>query len=823
MTPSHLLRSLRRSRSVVFTAIATLAVGVGALTITLGIADAALWRQPPFRGAERVVVMLGTTQAPNEPLRTQRWSWPRIQRLRQDLRSVEHLASVTPVTGNLTGTDLTEPLTGEIVSPEFFPVLGAAAFMGRTFAADEDRASGAHPLVVVSHDLWQRRFGGDAAVVGKTLAVNRQALTIIGVMPPGFRGLSDVAEFWVPSTMAPLLSYPEYLTTDQNFITVLARLATDRSMAQVRAELSTVGPAVVRALPSADDEEGAFGATAVPLAEARIAPEVHRAAWLLLGSVVLLHLLACANAVTLLMGRAVTQRREAAVRATLGGTTAALYRRYVGDGATITSMGCLAGLLLAWWGRGLHVPLNRWGPRNFYGSVATFADPAFGWRTFVAWLAVSAATLALVSWAPALAVVRGDLARHLKEGARAAQAAGLSLRRVSAQGLIIALEAALAATLLVVGALMVESFDRMREAPIGVRAERVLTFTLRPSEASVPVNAGPAFVERMLAAIASVPGVRSASVDGGAPLSGSASSTLRIVGQPAPPPGREPPVLRHYVGPDHFTTLGIPLIRGRAFTDRDRAGQAHVAIISETAARTFWPGGDALGQRVWFGGGSTYDRPDSSAEIVGIVGDVAYQPLDRAANAASFYTPYRQFTYGWRTYFVRTAGDPLAMVGAIREAVYRVDPDVPLTEVRTMTDLLQGSWARSRFDAQFFALFAGFALVLAASGIYAVVAHAVGERRREMAIRLAVGSSPRGLLGLIVREGMSWPLAGLVMGVSAAVAGAGVLRGALYGVSPSDPRVLLVAVLSLGLVAAVACVIPARRAMRVDPQEALRE
>jgi putative ABC transport system permease protein len=316
--------------------------------------------------------------------------------------------------------------------------------------------------------------------------------------------------------------------------------------------------------------------------------------------------------------------------------------------------------------------------------------------------------------------------------------------------------------------------------------------------------------------------VVSASVDGGAPLSGSASSTLHVMGRPDPARGQDPPILRHYVGPAHFSTLGVPLIRGRAFTDRDRAGQPRVAVISETAAHKFWPEGNALGSRVWFGGGSNFSHPDSSAEIVGIVGDVFYQPLDREANRSSFYTPYQQFSYGWRTYFVRTTGDPSLVVSSIRDAVHAVDANVPLTEVLTLDTLIGNSWSRNRFDAFFYGAFGLFALVLAATGIYAVVSYAVSQRGREMAIRLAVGSSPAALLRLVVREGMGFPLVGLVIGVAGAISLAGVLRGSLYGVVPNDPRVLGLVLVLLGGVAFLACALPARRAMHVNPQEALR-
>ncbi|MFN8580302.1 MAG: ABC transporter permease [Gemmatimonadaceae bacterium] len=388
--------------------------------------------------------------------------------------------------------------------------------------------------------------------------------------------------------------------------------------------------------------------------------------------------------------------------------------------------------------------------------------------------------------------------------------------------MIVATEAALAVVLLVAGALMVESFRRMRATDLGVDADHVLTFSLDPSDTRVSTARAPAYVARMLAAIESVPGVTSASVDGGGPLAGTARSTLEIVGRPPLPAGQAPPVLRHYVAPSHFRTLGIPLVRGRSFTESDVAGQARVAIISETAARRFWPGQDPIGQRVWFDGGSNFDRPDSSAEIVGIVGDVMYEPLDVDPNRSSFYTPYAQFTYAWRIYFVRVTGDPLAALPAIRRAVSGVDPDVPLNEVRSLDAMIGASWSRHRFDAWFFGTFALLALGLAVSGIYAVVAHGVAQRTRELGIRMALGLGPRGVLRLVVRDGMVFPLLGLVIGMAAARLTGNVLAASLYGVRPESAFAGIAAALVLAGAALLACVVPAVRAARIEPTTALR-
>jgi putative ABC transport system permease protein len=369
---------------------------------------------------------------------------------------------------------------------------------------------------------------------------------------------------------------------------------------------------------------------------------------------------------------------------------------------------------------------------------------------------------------------------------------------------------------------LIDSFRRMQAVNIGVQPQNVLAFWVIPSEARVPPPAAPEFVGRMLAAVSRVPGVQSATVDGGAPLSGTASSVLYIEGRPKPPVGQEPPVLRHYIGPDHFRTLGIPLRRGRVLSPTDNATSPRVTVISETAARRFWPNEDPIGKRVWFGSGSNFNSPENSAEIVGIVADVVYEPLDRRPNFASFYTPYTQFTYASRMFFLRTAGDPLSVVPDVQKAIATVDPELPMSDVQRLTDVVSGSWARNRFDAFLFGGFAIAALLLGASGIFAVLAYAVAERTREFGIRIALGATASRVVSHVLREGMAYPLVGLFAGMVASVALTRILRSSLYEVAPLEPRVFVTTAALLLITATVACLGPAWRATRANPIEALR-
>ena len=328
-------------------------------------------------------------------------------------------------------------------------------------------------------------------------------------------------------------------------------------------------------------------------------------------------------------------------------------------------------------------------------------------------------------------------------------------------------------------------------------------------------------MSRLLEAMARVPGVVSASVDGGAPLAGAARSVLYVLGRPGPPGYEAPPVLRHYVAAGHFQTLGIPLRRGRVFGPGDASGAPKVTVISETAARRFFAKEDPIGKRVWFGGGA-FGSPDSSAEIVGIVGDVIYEPLDRQPNRASFYTPYTQFTYASRMVFLRTTRDPLSIVPEVRKALWSVDPDVAMRDVQTLDDVVSGSWARHRFEAFLFGGFGIAALLLAASGIFAVLAYAVASRTREFGIRIALGAGAMNVVRMVLSEGLALPALGIILGLAASLAAARALRSSLYDVSPLEPRVI-VGTVALFLTAIVAaCLIPARRATLADPMEAMR-
>ncbi|MEX2284160.1 MAG: ABC transporter permease [Gemmatimonadota bacterium] len=824
MTLITAIRSLLRARSLSLAVIGTLSIGIGALVTAFVLVNAALWRVPPFPDADRIAMLYVTRASPSQPFHRERWSFPGITMMKEQGRSQALIANYSGTSLTLTGGDAPEWVNGEIVSPEYFAILGVRPELGRTFDASEDAAGTAQPVVVLGYDLWQRRFGADRDVIGRNLRVNGKALAIVGVMPRGFQGLTNKAQLWVPTRMAPQLTYPLYLTSPQNFISAVARLQSGVTMQQAQQVMAVIGTRIEAALPNqSPDSAEVVSATAVSLNDARVEPNTRRSLLILFAAVAVLYLLACANAANLLLGRAASRRREAAILSALGGTPARLVRHFLTEGLLLVTVGGVIGLMLAYWAtRLLPTPIDVWGPRNFYGSLSAFAEPRMDLRSIGFAALLTLLSMVLVAWAAAATAVRIDINSDLRDGSRGASVRTGSLRHPTMRGIIVGVEVALAMLLLVGGGLMIDSFMRMRRTELGIDPQRVLTFWIRPPEVRVPTDRAPAFIARVLESITSVPGVVAATVDGGAPVSGTARSTLFIAGRPVPRPEDAPPVLRHYIAPDHFRVLGVPLRRGRIFTAADNAASPRVAIISESAARRFWPNQDPIGQRVWFGGGSSFDRPDSSALIVGIVGDVVHEPLEVGPNRNEFYTPYTQFTYASRIVMVKTAGDPMASLGAIRRAVNRVDPDLPLVEVQPLTSLIGMSWARQRFDAILFGAFAVIAVILATSGIYAVVSYAVSQRTREMGIRMALGAAPSSILRLVIRDGMGFPIVGVLIGFVAAVLLGRTLQSVLYEVKPTDPIVLGGTVILLLGVSVFACFTPALRATREDPLNALR-
>ncbi|HYT65141.1 MAG TPA: ABC transporter permease [Vicinamibacterales bacterium] len=811
------VRTLARMRGVAVVAVATLALGIAATTTMFSGAYAALLRPVPFADPDRLVLLFTTRSTAREGLVLSRWSRPLIDMLTASVSSYESIASFSaPLVSVSGGNGDPEQIDAEIVSPDYFRTLRVAAVAGRTFTPAEDGAPGAAPVVILSDRLWRRRYSADPSVLDSTIRINDVPMTVIGIMPPGFSGLSDKSELWIPRTMAPRLTYAEYLTTPQLFIGVVARLKNDVTLERANAELTAASAAFP--VPSGF-EDARWSAVAQRAGDARVEPVLRRSVLLLLGAAACVLLITCANVAGLLLARGRMRRRELAIRMAIGAGRARIVRQLLTESLVLAVAAGACGTLLAMWGVQLfarYAPAMLWTGRV---TMATFAAPVLDARALLFALGITLLTSVLCGVAPAIDTSRTQLTHALKEDERG----GGPPRRLF-KALVIA-EIALALPLLAAAGLLLDSFTRMQRLRGGFESDGVLTFWVRPPASRYHNSEGPAVVERLLSAVERVPGVDSAAVNRCTPFTGCSRTTLHFTDR-AEDPESAPVVGRHYVSADYFRTLGIPLVAGRALTPADRADRPPVTVISESAARRYWPGESALGKRVWFGGttGPFADR-SRAVEIVGVVGDVKYEAVDwpNSTGRPEFYTSYLQFSYPDTMVMVKTRGSTSALVPALRRAVASVDPALPIYDVLTLDDRVSGALSRPRFNAALVAGFAGVALFVAALGIYGMLSYSVSSRLREIGVRLALGAAPDRIVRVVLLEGLRLAVLGVIIGLFAAVALGRVTRSLLIDVSPTEPVVLaIVTVLMLG-VATLAVLLPARRASAVDPIVVLRQ
>jgi putative ABC transport system permease protein len=818
----YAVRTLWRTPVFTCAALFSLTLGIGSSAAIFSLVDAAMLRRPPFPDADRLAVLNITQRTPHEGELRHRWSWRRFQLLKRDVQSFERVATSSNNVVTMTGSSDPQPLAVEIVSTDYLNVMRAALISGRGFVEGDAIGGAASHAVVIGHDVWQRRFGGIEHVVGSTLELNGVAFTVIGVAARGFNGVSGLAQAWIPATVAPLVTYRHYLTTNQNFITVIGRLRRDVTIDSARAELAILGRHIHAEQPSdIETPQDEFSATAMTLNDARIDVVTRRALMLLAAAAAMLLLIACANVAGLLVGRAAARRREIAIRLAIGSGRARLVRQMLVEGGVLAAAaGVLTVTVTAWVMPFLRIPVTLARGRNFYGAVGEFATPTVDWRLVAFTFVVCACTVLLFALLPALRSTRVAIAADLKSGGAAVSGAAgrLSLRQT-----IVGLQVCLAVVLLVGCGLLLSSYARLRQAPLGFDPDGLITFMIRPSEVKYDTTRAPALIARVLEEIERVPGVEAATVDGCAPLSTQcANGSLRIVGRPLTAQTNAPAVLRHYVSPNHFKTLRVPIIRGRPLEESDRAGSPAVVVINEAAAQRFWPGEDPIGKRVWFEDAAAFDSPEASAEIVGIAANVAYQPLNEHAIQPDFFTPYAQFTYPNRMVLVRAAGEALAVVPQLAQAVRRADPDLALFDIQTMEARAQLSWSKYTFQSALFVIIAFIALSVAATGVFAVTSFYVTSRSREIGVRLALGANTGQIAAAIMRPTIRFALPGAAAGILGALLLGRTMRAALYETSPLDPGVLGGAVFVLIAAVIAASYVPLRRALAVNPVDVLR-
>jgi predicted permease len=814
----YCFRTMLKSPGFAAVTILSLALGIGANTSIFSAINAVLLRPLPFKDPSRLMTVDRTSPDPINPVSP--WSYPKFEALRANNEVFEEVAAISLQSFPLTETDNPERLQVEMVSASYFPMLGIEAMQGRTFAPEEDQTPGTHPVALIGHGLWQRRFGSDPGVIGQTISLNKVRLNVIGVLPEGFKGQSGTVDAWVPMMMAPQLTFPRRLkSTGAHWHDVVARLKPGISLAQAQASMEVLNQKIAEANPGQNNPEAIKVAS---LRESKIDPAISKSLLILFAAVGLVLLIACVNIANLLLAKSASRQKEIAIRLALGASRARLVRQLLTESTLLAFIGGLVGLLLALWGIELLTAINPMSDpasRARYNLMRDFNVFSIDAQVLVFNIALSFVTGLVFGLAPALRASRRDVNDGLKEGAGLSVEKSGGLGGLSFPSALIVGEIAVSLVLLVAAGLMIKSFARLQATQIGFNPDNVLTAKISlPGREYEGKAIG--FFEQLLDRARNLPGVESASVAISTPLSNNSSkAAIKIEGQPAPQGEERTAVGYHVIGPEHFDALKIPVLRGRPFTDQDRKGAKRVAIINDTAARRIWPDEEAIGKRIWLSIG--WEKNDF-AEIVGVVGDVKYRNVEQTVEP-DVYISYLQTVEEAPSFVIlRASGNPSALVAGLRREVLTLDKNVPLYDVKTLEERSRDATSRTRFTALLLGVFATMALLLSSIGIYGVMAYAVAGRTREIGIRMALGAQRADVLRLIMGDGIALTITGLVLGLAASLAATRILTSQLYGVDTTDPVTFAAVSLILAAVALAASYIPARRATRVDPMIALR-
>ncbi len=792
------LRQLRRAPTFTVAAIACLALGIGANTAIFTVINAVLVRPLPYPDPDRLVMVWEANRdregdrnvaSPGNYL-----DW------RSQNRVFERLAAVYQTRMNLTGRGEPVEVPAELATADLFPLLGLRPLLGRTFSADED-VPGGPPVVVLSHGLWQRRFGGAPDVVGQTLALDGTAFTVVGVLPEGagIVGLPVAPDLWVPFALDPA---HDYRATDGRYLQVIARLRPGVSRDQAQAEMATMAWRLEEAHP---EFNSGWSVNLVPVSE-QVTGTLRRPLLVLAGVVALVLLIACANVANLQLAQAASRRREIAVRAALGASRSRMVRQFLAESLLLAAAGGLGGVLLTLWlTEALAARAADTIPRlsGIHVDVATLA--------FTLVLATTAGVL--FGLAPALFAGRTDLHESLKEGGRGASGGGARTRAA-----LVSAQVALSLVLLVGAGLLLKSFVRLQRVELGFDPERVLTARVTLPEVRYHESAAQAeFFGMLLAEVRALPGVRAAGAINWLPLSGLRSGTgVYIVGRPLPAPGEDLAADISAVDPGYFQAMSIPLRDGRVLEAADGPRQPKAIVVSEAFVRQYLRAVTPLGQRIGMEWSDTL-----VGTIVGVVGDVKHTGVDSLSNP-TIYWAEAQFPWNAMSLVVRTQGDPEQLAAAVTAKVHALDSQLAVADVKPLEAYLGDALARRRFSMTLMAGFAGLALVLTAIGLYGVMAYSVVQRTRELGIRLALGETAEAVLRGVLKRGLALLAAGILLGLAGALAFTRVLTALLYDVSPTDPMVFVAIIGLLAVVSVLSSYIPARRAARSDPMTALR-
>jgi putative ABC transport system permease protein len=817
-------RHLLKNPAFTGAAMVTLALGIGANSALFSVLYAVLFEPLPYPEPDRLVQVQSVMAIPGKvPQAIAYWSYPRFELLREHHRLFTHVAAYQDNALRVSAAGPAERLPGEAVSESYFPMLGVRPVLGRWFLPEEDRNGAAEPVVIIGEEMWNRHFGRNVEVIGRTLRVNENELTIVGVQPGGFRGLTGEAELWVPMALVPVLEEnPERLNRPFTmWHRVAGRLKSSVSPAAADSSLTALNEQLTAALPMPGTET--FQLRLLPLREASTDPAIRRSLLVLAGAVGFVLLIACVNVANLLLARAASREKETAIRVALGATRLQLLRQLLAENLLLAIMAGGLALLVARWTVDLMAafqPANQFALFAQYARLPDLASiqlnaPVVGF-TFLLALGCGVLFGSVPAWRSARGSLRDALQGAVTQPARHAP----TLRFRGGHGLLIVAETAMTMMLLVGAGLMIHSFARLTTTRIGFAPENLLTFRLdEPRDGSVAK--GGFFFDQVTARIGAIPGVESVCLAEAAPLSGTYDRSFMLV-QPAG--GGEAPaevlIGIHPASEGYLRTLQVPLIGGRWFNEQDRAGTRLVAVVNQTAAQRYWPTTSPIGQSLDLS--PALSDTFSTVEVVGVIGDVKYDHMS-AELSPNVYLSHRQRPCSSVYLTLRTRVDPLLLVDEVRAAVAAESASVPLYDLMTMEQRIRNSISRARFNALLLVAFAGLAVVLAAVGLYGVLAYSVLQRTREIGLRMALGARARDVLQLMVSQGMRLVVVGIGLGLAGSLVLTRLLRNLLYEVRPADPVTFAgVTILFMGL-AFLACYLPARRAAKVDPLVALRQ
>jgi len=789
----YALRMMNKHRLFTGVAVLALGLGIGANTAIFSVINAVVLRPLPYHDPDQLVTVLHDGAKPVAPAN--------YIDVAQQNQSFESIAAAQWWEPNLTGRDEPEHLRGLQLTARMFQVLGVSPALGRTFNPDEDQP-GRERVVVLSNRLWQRRFAGDPQVVGRQITLDGESYTVIGIMPPEFQFApfwATRAELWSPLNLAPRAN-----NRGGQSLRVFARLKPGVTRSAAQADVATIFRRLEQEFPQTNK---GLALSVEPLHE-QVVGKTRPALLILFGAVSFVLLIACANVANLMMARATSRQKEIALRTALGASSSRIARQLLVESVLLGLVGGVFSLVLSTVGVRVLLAL---GP----GSLPRLETIKVDLPTLAFTLGVSIITGLLFGLAPVLQTRKWNWHDSLKESTRGSSA---GRGRVNTRRLLVVSEVALALMLLVGGGLMVRSFAHLRAVDPGFTPDHLLTMTvsLAGSAHSTPEKRI-AFFNDLLQRLDSLPGVQSASAINHLPLAGDVWTVpFTIEGRPAPAPGEKQGGVYRIVRPDYFRTMGGTLLKGRDFTTHDNDTSTPVVIVNEPFAKRHWPNEDPLGKRI------RVADDDTPREIVGVVKALKQDQWTAEPNL-EMYLPHLQ-SAGPRglSLVVRSSGDPLALVGAIENQVWSIDKNLPVSDIKTMQEVVAGSIEQHRFNLFLLGLFAFVALVLAVVGIYGVMSESVSSRTHEIGIRMALGAQPADVLRMVVRQGMTLAVIGIVIGLVGAFWLTQFMSKLLYEVSPTDSVTFLLIPLALAVVVLCACLIPARRATRVDPLVALR-